>query len=238
MSKILNAEADLSVLDSIKEKVSETIKAYGFQFKSSADHLKKIGLTDLEFSYIYLNWKARDIFREIIGAYTVFRHLLVEHFPAHRSNILKYGFDEFKLVVLKTNYLEDITIFDELACSTAYEELRAYCMDYCKLETLEVLTKHKDLKVRIRAYKRLGASYFEQMLKDSCWEIRLMGVCIAPMNHPALSEMIDEKSGNVFEVLIKKINIEMIPYLLDNRNVHKPEIRSVLENRLETEAII
>jgi len=123
-------------------------------------------------------------------------------------------------------------LFDRLAESPIMTH-KLLAMKGCNTETLLKLSDDKTAKVRKAAMIKLGRKALDKMLSDPRCEIREVGVMMAPIGYPKLKEMKDDLSFKVVRHLVKKIDVEELPYILGNRNFQKSEnIRSIIEQRL------
>jgi hypothetical protein len=227
---------NFSLANLIKKLKSANPKRWNFE-----KEVHKIDLSIEEFKSIYTNKKAYTIFN--VTVYEEYQKYIflyyINKYPECANDVLdNTPFDEFKIYLIESGYINDIKIFNELAESKSIKT-RLFSVKYCDFKTLNALAKDKDKRVRLRVFERLGpVESLDTMLSDKAWEVRLMGVKAAPFAYTKLDDMLDELSRHVFVELIKKIDPSSIPMLFGNRNMKYSEANKILQERLDGEIVI
>lgn len=162
-----------------------------------------------------------------------FYHRLAQRFPAETS-VWEITSKNYDFLASRVQFLEyySFEVFNRLAESPRAEH-RIMAIKACDELTLEKLSNDKSVKVRREAFAKIGPKALDRMLVDPKCEVRELGVMMAPINYPKLSEMTDDLSIRVVKHLAKKIDVDELPFILGNRNFSKNvEIRQTIEKRL------
>ena len=137
----------------------------------------------------------------------------------------------FKNVVISTGlYSKEIdpNIFKDYDHIAKSEYLRI-----CPTDMVERFLKDPSDKVRIAAYNRMGMlSCAEQMTKDKSAKVRTAICQVLPYGHPALENLIHDRSKWVFYSVLKKVDKSKIPMMLGSRHLKDGFINSVLKKRM------
>lgn len=141
------------------------------------------------------------------------------HLYAYKTQVISNGIYDFELKP---------TMFDEGDVSAKIEYLKI-----CPIEKVDTFLKDPSDKVRIEAYNRKGLlSCVEEMTKDKSAKVRA-AICQAlPHNHPALNNLINDRSKWVFYSVIKKIDKEKLPMVLGSRHLKESFINLILQKRM------
>lgn len=162
-----------------------------------------------------------------------FYHNLAQKYPAETS-VWEITSSNYDFIASRVQYLEyySFEVFNRLAESPRAEH-RIMAIKACNEMTLEKLSCDKSVKVRREAFAKLGPKALDRMLLDPKCEVRELGVMMAPINYPKLSNMTEDLSIRVVKHLAKKIDVSELPFILGNRNFSKnAEIRRTIEKRL------
>jgi hypothetical protein len=231
----LTNNKDCNFAELIRKLKTANPKRWNFE-----KEVHKIDLTIDEFRSIYLNKKAKAIFD--VAVYEEYQKYIflyyVNKYPECANEVLESTkFDNFKMYLIESGYINDIKVFNKLAKSKLLK-VRLFSVKYCDFKTLDKLASDKDKRVRLKVFDRLGpVESLDRMLSDKSWEVRLKGVRAAPFNYSKLSNMINELSKQVFIELVKKIKDDSIPMLLGNRNLKCKEVKRILQERLDGELV-
>lgn len=202
----------------------------------------EVKITREEFRAIYLDEECYISFIEnasAVGTGFAFQFWL-DKYPECADEILNDSpFDEFRMWTVENGYCNDLSIYDEFADSDDLQ-VRMFGVKMCSLEKLEsILEFEEDKLVRIKIYDRLGpAACLDRMLEDRSFECRLKGVELAPYGYPKLEDMIDDASKHVFKEVAKKIDEDLLPFLLRSKHIEDPKVLELIDRRLDGEIII
>lgn len=103
----------------------------------------------------------------------------------------------------------------------------------CPIDEVKIFLKDQSDKVRIEAYNRMGLlSCAEEMTKDKSARVR-SAICQAlPCNHPALNNLMNDRSKWVFASALKKIDKSKIPMMLGSRHLKEGFVNLALKKRM------
>lgn len=137
----------------------------------------------------------------------------------------------FKGVVISTGlYVKDVDpdLFKDYDNVAKTEYLKI-----CSSDKVERFLKDPSDKVRIAAYNRMGMlSCADQMTKDKSAKVRTAICQVLPYGHPALENLIHDRSKWVFYSVLKKVDTSKIPLMLGSRHLKDGFINSILKKRM------
>jgi hypothetical protein len=103
----------------------------------------------------------------------------------------------------------------------------------CPIDEVKLFLKDQSDKVRIEAYNRMGLlSCAEEMTKDKSARVRAAICHVLPCNHPALNNLINDRSKWVFASVLKKIDKSKIPMMLGSRHLKESFVNLALNKRM------
>jgi hypothetical protein len=167
-------------------------------------------------------WLVYGFYRKITNRYPAKTQLW-------EDTTLNYDF-----LASRVNFAEyySFSVFDRLSLSPNAEH-RLLSIRACNEESLVRLSNDKSVKVRREAFLKLGPKALDRMLEDPKCEVRELGVMMAPIDYPKLTELTDDLSIRVIKHLVRKVDVGELPFILGNRNIKKnAEIRRTIEQRL------
>jgi hypothetical protein len=143
-----------------------------------------------------------------------------------KSNLFPYK----QTVISNGLYVDKIdpSIFKDYDAAAKVEYIKI-----CSSDEVERFLKDPSDKVRMEAYHRRGMlSCAEEMSKDKSAKIRATICQVLPHNHPALENMVNDRSKWVFYSVLKKVNKSKIPMMLGSRHLKESFVNSILQKRM------
>ncbi len=141
------------------------------------------------------------------------------HLYHYKAKVISNGLYDFELTP---------TMFTEGDVTAKSEYLKI-----CTIEEVKIFLKDPSDKVRAEAYNRLGPlSYAEEMTRDKSAKVRAAICQVLPFNHPALTNLINDRSKWVFYSVLKKIDKTKLPLMLGSRHLKESFINLVLQKRM------
>ncbi len=203
--------------------------------------VQKVEFTKEEFRAIYLDDMAYFAYFDQVDPSVVkfvFEFWLNKYSDCAKEILEKSPFDELKVWVLESGYCFDLSIYDDLVYSDDFY-VRIFAVKKCTPEKLYELINDEDSRIRERVYERLGPkACIDKMLEDKDYECRLKGVQLAPYGYPKLEDLIDDSSKYVFKEVAKKIDGDLLPFLLRSKHIEDPKVLELIDRRLNGEIII
>lgn len=243
MIDIVNEPKEFKTLETLTEKEFRALENRLSKVKvfyKRGQH-KQIGITERELFWIITNEKVSLAFIKNVPfvAQRSFFRFWIGEYPKLIPVVFKSSaYDRLKLWLLRDGICPDLSVYDKFIDS--YDiDLVVLCAEHCSDDVLKKLKKHKNKRVRIKAYERLGVSdYIDEMLLDKSADVRCHALDYTPYYYPKLSDMIFDKSLNAFRIIVKKIDESCLPLLFASKHINDPVVQEHLEKRFDGDFVI